>query len=178
MALAMAALMLLSAGCVRRRPPPRTAPPPEALYTRSVEERTIRAGQVLWIRVLEPIVAERGLPGIAFSGLIVRDVVDGAGNLQIPHGAAVRLQVLAAPEGQLALWAHSVTVYGNTYLLRPAGESPDWRPGMPLGTLLDGTQADGSLPSPPPPLMIEGASIRVPVNALLLYRLERPALIQ
>ncbi len=178
MRLAIAASVVVLAGCAPRRPPPRAEPPPGALYTRPVHERTIAAGQVLWIRVLEPIAADSALPEIGFGALVVRDVVDGGGNLLIPNGAPARLQVMAAPGGQLALGIHSVRVYGNTYLLRPAGGAADWRPGMPLGALIDGTVSDGMPARPPPPLVVEGASVRVPGNALLLYRLEQPAVIQ
>lgn len=176
-AVAAAAVMLL-AGCGPRRPPPRTRPIPGALYTRTAQERTLPAGQVLWIRVLEAIRAEKALPGIVFDALVVRDVVDGAGNLVIPTGAHAGLQVMAAPGGQLGLGLHSVRVYGNTYLVRPASGGGEWRPGMPLGTLLDGTIPDGTLPRPPPPLLVEGAAVQVPADALLVYRLEQPALIQ
>ena len=57
--------LLLGAGCVRERRGPRTAPPPGVLYTRPVEQRTIRAGQVLWIRVLEAIAMVGGFSTFA-----------------------------------------------------------------------------------------------------------------
>ncbi len=116
------------------------------------------------------------MPGIGFSGLIVRDVVDSGGDLLIPHGSPADLLVLAARTGQLALGIHSVRVYGNTYLLRPAGgENPG--AGMPLGTLVDGTVPGGAA-LPPPALTVEGTRIQVPANTLLIYRLERAAVIQ
>lgn len=166
------------AGCSAGR---RSGPPsihnPAALYSRPAHQRTVPAGHIVWLRTLDPITAGAESQDRSFSALIVRDVIDGGGEVLIPNGAPVRLVVLRTPGGALALGMHSVRIYGNTYLLRPA-EGNDWHPGMPLGVLTDATAGAGTAPVPPDPLVVEGPALRVPGNSLLLYRLGSPAVLQ
>jgi hypothetical protein len=179
-ALALAAVLL--AGCPTRRVAPPPTPILGPLYARPAGERTIPAGQVVWLRTLEPVVAESALPDRSFSALVVRDILDTAGNLMVPHGSQARLTVMAEPAGRLTLAVHSVRVFGNTYITRPAAApapSPEaGHPGMPLGTLVDGTAGAGLAAVPRDELLVEGALIRVPDNTLLLYRLQQAALIE
>ncbi|HWQ52936.1 MAG TPA: hypothetical protein VN442_04575 [Bryobacteraceae bacterium] len=172
--LILTALSLAGCSSGRRHGPP-PIPNPAALYARPANERTIPAGHVVWLRTLDPIMADTEVRDRSFSALIVRDVLDSGGEVLIPNGAPVRLVVLRSAGSGLALGMHSVRIYGNTYLIRPA-KGGDWRPGMPLGVLTDATAGTGM--APVPEVVVEGPAIRVPGNSLLLYRLGGPALLQ
>jgi hypothetical protein len=168
-------------GCARppgRFPPPASLPGP--LYTWPVTERTIPAGQPVFLRTTEPIVAESVLPKRTFSAIVVRDVLNRAGEVLIPAGSPVTLVVLASPGGELALGLHSITVRGNRYLVRssslgPATNGPATAVAAPLGDVFDSTIGASRTPdNSADPIQVTGAEIRVPRGAVLVYRLTEP----
>jgi len=150
------------------------------VYTWAVAERTIPAGQAIFLRIIEPIMTGSMLPQRTFSAIVVRDALNRSGEVLIPNGSPVTLVVLTAPDGELALGLHSVLVRGNRYLVRssqpdPAVNGPAMAAGVPLADVFDATAPAPATPGDSPhPIQVRGAEIRVPRGALLVYRLSRP----
>jgi hypothetical protein len=162
----------------------------------------IDAGTRITVRTSENI-DERSMDGRVYAGVIDESVTDSAGRLAIPRGSAVELVVRAAGDGDLILDLDSVVVNGERYGVRADTtriDADDQRSGGDghrtatyagggalLGTIIGAITgggkgaaigaATGAAAGAGAGILTRGHEIRVPSEALLTFRLERPMVV-
>ncbi len=146
---------------------------------------SLLSGTTLALRTAQAIDSTSSTPGQTFAAVISRDANDASGQNVLPSGSPVTLILVrsqnAAPNTGFALAMASVTLNGNSYLVRnQAGASDAPGSGAQLGTFVGGVpstfrilasqqQAEGGSQ-----LVISPERIRVPLGSLLTFRLDQP----
>src|SRR5262249_27266783 len=121
-----------------------------------------------------------------FLGYVAKDVRDRTGNLVVPDGAAVELQVREAPNHELVLDVNSITINGHRFTVETGEDaiSPDQnecidgsrrtfryssRPPL-IGTILSGVSGVTVCGE----VVTQGETLHVPANALVTFRITQP----
>jgi hypothetical protein len=157
----------------------------------------IPAGTLVPIRTEEPIDADSA-DGRVFVGLVDRHVRSADGSLAIPRGSRAELLVRTAPDGDLVVDLESLTVNGERYAIRASenvvepneGLGVDRRTGESagagalLGTIIGAIAGGGSgaaigavagaAAGAGAAIVTRGRTVRIPAEAVLTFRLERP----
>ncbi len=165
---------------------------------RSADLARIEAGTEVVVRTTEPIDVQ-SLDGRVYSAVVDRDVLESStGRVVIPAGSAVELEARDVRDGDLILDLDSVTVNGRRYGVRAAAERIDTSRGgvdsgkaaqyigggALLGTIIGAVTgggkgaaigaAAGAAAGAGAVYATRGRRIRVPDEAVVTFRLERP----
>ncbi|MEO8052970.1 MAG: hypothetical protein ABI833_21390 [Acidobacteriota bacterium] len=169
-------VFLSGTGCRHR--PPIVAPVEPA------KPISLLAGTTLALRTAQAIDSSLSTPGQTFAAVISRDANDASGQNVLPSGSPVTLILVrsqnAAPNTGFELAMASVTLNGNSYLVRnQAGASDTPGSGAQLGAFLGGVPSTFRIPPLQPAeggsqLVISPERIRVPLGSLLTFRLDQP----
>jgi outer membrane lipoprotein SlyB len=178
----------------RDQPPP---PPPHERMTR------IEAGTLIAVRTNESIQV-RSRDNRIFYGTVDADVVGGNGRLAIPRGSQVEMIVREAPDHDLILDLDSVVINGERYGIDSDPnriESGDARDGVGankrtgefvgggavigsiIGAIAGGGKgaaigaAAGAAAGASTQTLTRGREVRVPAEAIVTFRLERPLVV-
>ncbi len=159
---------------------------------------TIGNGMTLVVRTNEAINARR-YDGRVYSGIVDQDVSDQNGNLAIPRGSAAELIVRRSGDRELLLDLDSITVNGRRYAVaaEPAEVGSDRRDGVGangrtgkyvgggavLGTIIGAIAgggrgaaigaASGAAAGAGTQTLTRGQNVRLPVESVVTFRLER-----
>jgi hypothetical protein len=103
-----------------------------------------------------------------YYGIVDRDVRGENGRLAIPRGANVELIVRVAPDNDLILDLESVTVNGQRYAVQTdPNRVESRRDNSIVGSIVGAIQCG----------QVRGRSVRVPRDAILSFRLDRPLVV-
>ena len=195
---------LAGAGCASHQGSASRTIPAGPVYTSAAPPGVIPAGTELVLRTNESIDTDRAMPGRVFEAQVDRSVVDVRGDTIMPAGSPAQLMVVSAQSGgvttaQLELAVRSLTVNGNRYnVVSDVSEQESAREGLGgnrrtaemvgggavLGTLIGalaggGTgaaigAAAGAAGGAAVQVLTKGDHVRVPVETVLTFRLDRP----
>lgn len=157
----------------------------------------IEGGTQITVRTTENI-DERSLDDRVFAGEVAEDVTDMSGRVAIPRGSPVELVVRDERDGDMVLDLDSVVINGQRFGVRAGNERVDAAPrrdddrrtgtyvggGALLGTIIGAVTgggkgaligaAAGAAAGAGAGILTRGHEIRVPQDALVTFRLERP----
>ena len=157
----------------------------------------VEAGTEIAVRTTEPIDV-RAIDGRVYSAAVDQDVLESStGRIAIPAGSPVELETRAARDGDLILDLDSVTANGRRYGVRAAAERIDTSRdvdsgkaaeyvggGALLGTIIGAVTgggkgaaigaAAGAAAGAGAAYATHGRRIRLPSEAVVTFRLERP----
>jgi len=125
----------------------------------------IAPGTQLIVRVNQTIDVERRDTRV-YTGRLDQDVIGTNGRIAIPRGAPVEMMVRAARDGDLILDMDSVVANGRRYAIETSPdriEAPESLIGSIVGAVTGGE--------------IRGPSVRVPRDAVVTFRVERPLIV-
>jgi len=100
-----------------------------------------------------------------FYGRVDADIRGDAGRIAIPRGANAELMVRVRPDGDLVLDLESVVVNGQRYAVRTDPNNVEHRQDNSLIGAIVGAVAGGQA---------YGRSVRIPRDAVVTFRLDRP----
>ena len=174
---AVVVLLVIEPGCMRQHVPSAAPPIPNNLIT-------LQAGTTLALRTAEVIDSSSSSPGQTFAAVVSRDISDATGQTVLPTGCPATLVLLVSPlssakKGAFELRIASVTLNGDSYLVRNPSAGNSTVPGASLGAFLGGVQGTDRLPSTEEnteksrQITLSGEKIWVPVGSLLTFRLDR-----
>jgi hypothetical protein len=123
----------------------------------------IDPGAVIAVRTNESISSNRS-DGRIYTGIVDQDVRDRDGRLAIPRGSRVELVVRVARDNDLVLDLDSVSVEGNRYALRSEPNRVESRSDNSIVGAIVGAMGGE----------VRGRAVRIPRDAILTFRLERP----
>jgi hypothetical protein len=126
------------------------------------EVRRLDAGEAIAVRTNQAIDVERQ-DNRVYTGTVVDDVRTRGGRIVIPRGSQVELFVRVARDNDLILDLESIVANGERYAVKAAPnrvESRDDLVGSIVGAISGG--------------QIRGRTVRVPRDAVVNFRLERP----
>jgi len=184
-------------------PPPADAPPPPPANPQA-QGPILPAGSEIVVRTNETIDSSTSAEGQTFSASIDRDVLGPDGTVLIPKGSDARLVIRRAKAGgdvgtsQLVLDLDSVTLQGQRYMVNTEDIQRSGREGIGknkrtaemvgggtvLGTLLGALAGGGkgaaigavagAAAGGATQVLTRGSAVKVPVETLLTFRLDRP----
>jgi hypothetical protein len=121
-------------------------------------------GTVITVRPTEAIDVERKDYRV-YTGIVDQDVRGGNGRLAIPRGSTAELIVRVARDNDLILDLESVTVNGQRYAIKTDANRVQSAGDNSLVGAIVGAVSGGE---------VRGRAVRIPRNALLNFRIERP----
>jgi hypothetical protein len=125
--------------------------------------RTLEPGTTIRVRTNQAIDARRAEHRI-YSGVVDEDVRNDNRRIVIPRGAKVELTVRVARDNDLILDLESVVVNGERYAIRSDPNRVESRPENDIvGTIVGALGGE-----------VRGRNVRVPRDAVVTFRLERP----
>jgi hypothetical protein len=122
-------------------------------------------GTTFVVRTNERIDVERRDTRV-YTGRLDQDVVGTNGRIAIPRGSPVEMMVRASRDGDLILDLDSVVANGRRYAVDSSPdriEAPESLVGSIVGAVTGG--------------QVRGQSVRVPQDAVVTFRLERPLIV-
>jgi hypothetical protein len=122
----------------------------------------VEPGTTISVRTNERIDVDRS-DNRYYTGTVDQDVRGEDGRLAIPRGAQVQLTVRVARDNDLVLDLDSIDVHGERYHVRSDANRVESDKGV-VGSIL-GAVTGGE---------VRGRAVRVPRDAVLSFRLERP----
>jgi len=121
-------------------------------------------GTLITVRPTESIDVERNDYRV-YTGIVDQDVRGGNGQLAIPRGSTAELIVRVARDNDLILDLESVTVNGQRYAIKTGANRVDSARDDSLVGAIVGAVSGGQA---------RGRSVRIPRDAVLSFRIERP----
>lgn len=121
-------------------------------------------GTMITVRPNEAIDVERKDYRVYY-GTVDRDVRGENGKLAIPAGSRVEMMVRVAPDNDLVLDLESVTVNGQRYAIRTDANRVESQRDNSLVGAIVGAVSGGE---------VRGRAVRIPRDAVLSFRLDRP----
>lgn len=163
----------------------------------SLDRLEAPAGTQVLVRTVETIDSRTVAADQAFAAIVERDVTGKSGEVIIPQGAGAQLMLRQlssrGPTGSpdLALDIQSIMIRGRRYMVSTAYVTLDIGTGLAaaaLGTII-GANAGGGKgasigvvvvvgPAGGAPLLTRGRDVRVPAETVLIFRLDRPVMLQ
>ena len=166
----------------------------------SAEVDTVAPGTEIVVRTDEPIMVRDWDRGRIFRGEIVRDVVATDGDLAFPRGTPVELIVRQIGNHEMAVDLESIIVNGRRFVVDASGVDYNTRDrqsvggnrrtakyvggGAVLGTIIGAIAgggkgaaigaAAGAASGAGAQVLTRGREVRIPVESLLTFRLDRP----
>ena len=119
---------------------------------------------MITVRPTESIDVERNDYRV-YTGIVDQDVRGGNGQLAIPRGSTAELIVRVARDNDLILDLESVTVNGQRYAIKTGANRVDSARDDSLVGAIVGAVSGGQA---------RGRSVRIPRDAVLSFRIERP----